>query len=539
MQVAQAQEMQHLDKQAIHDCLIPGMVLMENAGRGTVQTIVNHFGPVTGTALPIFVGPGNNGGDGLVIARAVHELGGIPLIFFLTSPDNLQGDARTNCEIVIRCGLPATQLEGDSEQSIITQILDAVGCNKVHCMVDAIFGTGLRRDLKGVFRATVLACNQLRRERGWPIIAADVPSGLNTDTAVVHGVAINADLTTAYGLPKPVHYLHGPATTGQVEVIPIGIPGHLVESADLKGRLITATVKTKLHPKPITAHKGSNGHLLILAGSTGKTGAALLCARGALHSGIGLVTLAVPAALQMVFEAGLVEAMTVPLPNSSEYLDIDDDDLIFELLEGKDACVIGPGLGTKQRTRELVHRLYREVKQPMVVDADALNLLAQQPQIIDEPGGVRILTPHPGEMARLIGKTSREIQHDRIGAASWKSGTDCAHALVTVLKGAGTVVSDTTGRWALNTTGNPGMATGGMGDVLAGLIASLTAQGYSPWKSACMGVYLHGLAADRLSCDRPAGFLATEVAEEISRVLGSIQPGEQKLASRTASPSRS
>jgi NAD(P)H-hydrate epimerase len=243
-----------------------------------------------------------------------------------------------------------------------------------------------------------------------------------------------------------------------------------------------------------------------------------------------LVTFAVPHDLNPIFETALAEAMSVPLPASRGMLSIDDHDVIESVLQGKDGLVLGPGIGTEEATAQLVLRLYTESSRPQVVDADALNILAAHPEALRQPAGPRILTPHPGEMARLLGITIDAIQADRLAAAQRLNemiGSD-GQPVITVLKGAGTVVAANSGQWAINTSGNPGMGTGGMGDVLAGLIGGLVVQGQNPWQAACLGVYLHGLAADRLASIQPYGYTATEVAHMVPQVIGTSNPSEKE-----------
>jgi len=355
------------------------------------------------------------------------------------------------------------------------------------------------------------------------VTAVDIPSGLDADNGRILGGCAPADLTATYGLVKPGHVMHGGADLiGKLHCVDIGIPPEAVSRAGLHGETLGRRTMHLLKKRKTAAHKGNFGHLLVLAGSEGKTGAAILSGLAALRAGTGLVTLAVPHELNPIFEAGLVEAMTIPLPNSATCLSIDDYDLIRDRLQGKDALVIGPGLGTAAETRELVLRLYRELDLPMVVDADGLNILAMDPDRIARPPGPRILTPHPGEMARLTGLTSGEVQADRLRAArrfTADTGTDVDNGVTLILKGAGTIICDPDGSWAVNTTGNPGMAAGGMGDVLSGLVGGLLAQGYAPAAAARLGVYLHGLAADRLAPERRQGYLASEVAAVIPDII--------------------
>lgn len=523
MQLATAAQMREIDRRTIEEIGIPGMVLMENAGRATVDLMEQTFGPVKGKTVCIFAGPGNNGGDGLVIARTVHGLGGFPFVFFLLDPEQLRGDAGQNFAILKRLRLPFQFL--DLSEKMVTLIDTVLTLNRMHPMhslVDALFGTGLEREISAPFLDAVNCLNILRSRHGLPVVSVDIPSGLHSDTGAVLGQAVRADLTVTYGLAKPGHYHHGGDRVGHLHRVDIGIPAKVVTQMHLNGSVLDRGLAGRIRTREQAAHKGSNGHLLILAGSEGKTGAALLCGRGALHSGAGLVTFAVPADLNPIFETALAESMSAPLAESRKYCSIADYDQIAALARGKDGLVLGPGLGTEETTARLILRLYSENSLPQVVDADALTILAAHPEVLRKPAGPRIFTPHPGEMARLLGTAIEAIQADRLKAAGWLAAEAAADwpPMITVLKGAGTVVAAADGRWAINTSGNPGMGAGGMGDVLSGIIGSLLVQGYAPWDAACLGVHLHGLAADSLAVASPYGFTASEVAHALPLMIG-------------------
>lgn len=522
MHLAFAAQMRELDRQTIEEIGIPGMVLMENAGRATVDLMQQTWGPVAGKTVCIFAGPGNNGGDGLVIARTVHGLGGFPFVFFLVDPEQLRGDAALNCAILKRLLLPSQVV--DSTEKVLSLVDTALTLHRMHPMhslVDAVFGTGLERAVRGHFLDVINCINILRDQQHLPVVAVDIPSGLNSDTGAILGGSVRADLTVTYGLPKPGQYHHGGPGIGRLKRVDIGIPTKIVAKAGLKGSVLDNGVSNRLRQRPIAAHKGANGHLLILAGAEGKTGAALLSGRGALHSGAGLVTFAVPQDLNPIFETAIAESMSVPLPASRKFFSIEDFERIMALAMGKNGLVLGPGIGTEEPTAQLVRRLYSEITAPMVVDADALNILAASPEVIRRPAGPRIFTPHPGEMARLLGTSIETVQEDRLKAARWldSPSREGLPLLVTVLKGAGTIVAASSGEWTINTTGNPGMGTGGMGDVLSGIIGGLLVQDYSPWDAARLGVYLHGLTADFIARIRPCGFTASEVAQMLPEVM--------------------
>jgi yjeF C-terminal region, hydroxyethylthiazole kinase-related/yjeF N-terminal region len=526
MQLALAAQMRELDRQTIEEIGLPGMVLMENAGRSTVDRMEQTFGSVAGKTVCIFAGPGNNGGDGLVIARTVHGLGGFPFVFFPATPERLAGDAGRNFAIYQRLRLPYQVLDSQEKiHSLIDTTLSLSRTRPIHSLVDALFGTGLEREISGGFLETVTCLNTLRDHHRLPVVSVDIPSGIHSDTGAILGAAVRADLTVTYGLVKPGHIHHGGAGIGRLACIDIGIPAELIARMQLQGMLLDHAFLTHhLRVRPAAAHKGDNGHLLILAGSAGKTGAALLCGHGALRSGAGLVTFALPNDLNPVFATAITEAMSVLLPASTGFLSIDDYQRIEALWPGKNGIVLGPGIGLKKATADLVLRLYSAYPGPLVVDADGLTILAAHPHILRHPPGPRIFTPHPGEMARLLDCSVAAVQADRLKAAQWLNShvTDGQPPMITVLKGAGTVVASTDGAWAINDSGNPGMAAGGMGDVLAGIIGGLLVQGHAPWHAACLGAYLHGLAADQIAVDRPYGYTATEVAHQLPRVFNSL-----------------
>ena len=527
MQLANPSQMQALDQTTIEQIGVPGIVLMENAGRITLDQIEEQFGLVQDKTVCLFIGPGNNGGDGLVIARHVLQRGGFPLLIFLVPPEKLSGDAATNAVICKKIGLSHYSIKQESDlEGLIKKIQQLHFTHPVHCLVDALFGTGLARKLEGRFATTVQLMNTLSTQQQWPLVAVDIPSGLCAQTGTPLGHTTKADLTVTYGLAKPGHYLHGGPNVGQLTVADIGIPEQVIQHAKLPGEVLEEqNIKKLLRPRHQASHKGSFGHLLILAGSVGKTGAAILAAKAAIHSGCGLVTLAIPASLNPIFETCLPEAMTVPLPNSKTALSSADAALLTDLSVDKDALVIGPGMGTAPESGELVNQLYHNHPLPMVVDADALNLLAEVFVKQDTTAGPRILTPHPGEMSRLIEQSTAEIQADRLKAAQvlLDKTADQHSERTIVLKGAGTVLASSQGPWAINSSGNHGMAAGGMGDVLAGLIGSLLAQGYMAWDASRIGVYLHGLAADLLAEEQIYGFTASEVATTLPQAMTKLR----------------
>jgi len=527
MKLTTALEMQLLDHSASKDFGIPSIVLMENAGLGTVRMIERVIGPCRNTFALIFVGPGNNGGDGLVIGRHLHQRGCHPVFIFLVNPDNLRGDAAVNLRIITKLRLPFHVIDNPARVETIPILFKQFETRGLPCyaIVDAIFGIGLSREVTDHFADTIRLINKPEFAPQVPVVSVDTPSGMNSDTGKILGTCVNADYTATYCCAKPGHFIHGSTSwTGNLEIIDIGIPPEVIEQNNLKTELVTAKRVKSLAANLIrekASHKGNHGHLLIIAGSKGKTGAAILAAKGALRSGAGLVSLCVPHNLNSIFEISLPEAMTIPLPQSSGFFSIGDWELIKDNISSKQAIVIGPGIGTDTKTAELVFSLYGTVQCPLIIDADALNLIAKYRDKLPEPAGPRIFTPHPGELSRLLNISIEQIQNNRLEAAAqgcdlFKNNT---HEMVLVLKGAGTIIASGEGTASINTSGNPGMATGGMGDVLSGVIGALAGIGLDSLSSAIAGVYLHGYAADRLFQEQGVGFSATEVADAIPMAI--------------------
>ncbi len=511
MKLATAAQMRACDNTAIEKYSIAGLDLMENAGVGTVEAMAQYFGPLNERAVTILVGPGNNGGDGLVIARALYDFEAEPQVIMLVADEKLTGDAAVNLERAKVLDIPFSSCLSEADIPLMAERLA-----QSDIVVDSVFGTGLTREVSGHFALTIEVVNQLDMD----VVAVDIPSGLNSDTGKPLGICVNATLTCTYGLAKAGQFLgDGPAHVGAVLIIDIGIPDEAVADVGVGWDLLEdAMLNEWLVPRGHDSHKGTFGHLLVLAGATGKSGAALLTARGALRCGVGLVSCCVAQNIHHVFESALAEAMSVPLSFSDDFPVQDDFEMICLEAAGKNGVALGPGIGQALETVSLVQELYKTLGQPMVVDADGLNCLAQDVSVLKQGAGPRILTPHPGEMARLTGLTTAEVQADRQRIALEFAEK---HGLILVLKGNGTVIAAPDGRLAINATGNPGMATGGMGDVLTGLIGGLLAQGVEPWQAACLGVYLHGRAADRIVAEGSLsfGYLASEVADELPQTF--------------------
>lgn len=488
MKLVTASTMRELDRRAIQDLGIPSLVLMENAGRTTYEILRREFPELQGE-VAVVAGRGNNGGDGFVVARYLANAGIPVAVFLLGAREQVSNDARVNLEILAHLGITVAEVRADADLNPFIHRLAKAGL-----IVDALLGTGLNSPVTGLMAAVIERLNHLRA----PVLAVDIPTGLSADTGEVLGAALKARVTVTYGWPKLGQVL-GPGRdyVGRLWQADIGIPPILAREA--KVSLAEAPeMRALLPPRPGGSHKGNFGHLLVLAGSEGKTGAAALTAEAALRAGAGLVTLGVPASLNDILEAKLTEAMTLPLPEAPDAraLGAAAWKPILEFLNeksGKSTVALGPGIGTHPETRELVARLGSDLAGPMVIDADGINNLAGAAAALKDAAGPRILTPHPGEMARLAGLTTPEVQARRLDLAR---DTAARLGVTLVLKGAQTVVAAPDGRAWINSTGNPALASGGTGDVLTGLMGGFLAQGHSPWDAARLGVYLHGLAAD-------------------------------------------
>lgn len=525
MKVVSADEMRQIDKQTIEKIGIPGIVLMETAATAVFRSIQTNFPECRN--LGIFIGKGNNGGDGLALARQLAHAGYTIQIVLVSSPERFAGDPLTNLQIARELGLPIIEVLWQSE-------LEKLGKKLVSCdlIVDAIFGTGLRGGIEGHLKDVIGLLNSTNR----PIIAIDLPSGLNADTGAVEGACIYADRTVAIGLPKRGTLLHpGAQRTGTLEIADIGFPRGVVESQGIQVNWTQPSQIAKwIPPRPAYSYKGNYGRVFVLAGSTGMTGAAFLASQAALCAGAGLVTLGIPESLNPIAEAKLSEVMTTPLSETAEgSLGLAAKPQVLEFIERTASVLaIGPGLSQHPETVDLIQAVLRETDCPTVIDADGLNALAEA-KIDQSPWESKgdnplsslpsqsTLTPHPGEMARLTGLSIADIEKDRIGVAREFAQR---HEVTLVLKGVPTVTALPTGKVWINSTGNPGMATGGMGDVLTGIAAGFLAQGVPVSEAAVLSVYLHGLAGD-ISAEMTGmhGLIAGEVLKTIPKAIETIR----------------
>lgn len=515
MKIVSAEEMRSIDAEAIKKLKIPSIVLMENAGLGVVQVIEEEYFPPMGKFISVFCGPGNNGGDGMVVARHLFNRDARVRVFLLTEKTKIRGDAATNLEIILNMGISVNELllaehVRDLKEELISEDL----------IVDAILGTGSKGAPRGLIRETISLINGLKT----PTISVDLPTGIDADTGQVEGEAVQAGCTVTFAHPKRGFYLYpGMDYTGKIVVVDIGIPKNLgVEK--IKCHLITSRdfPRELLDRKP-SSHKGSFGHLLVLAGSEGMTGAASLAALASLRVGAGLVTLGIPKSLNEILEIKLTEVMTLPLDETpGKTLSLKALGRIKEFAQRCRALAIGPGISRNDSTKQLVKRVVAEIEVPIILDADGITAFAGEISFLRQRRAPLIITPHPGEMGRLLESPTDKIQNDRIKAA-----TTLAKEIgkVVVLKGARSIIADRGREVWINPTGNPGMASGGTGDVLTGMIGGLMVQGISPLLAARTGVYLHGLAGDIAARKREeltlvAHDIIESLPEAIRRVKG-------------------
>ncbi len=487
MRLCNAAEMVAMDQGAIKTLGIPGAVLMENAGRACCRYFNKQFKSYFPGPVLVVCGKGNNGGDGYVMARILADQGWQVQTLVLAERDAITGDARIMLDIV-----EAMQLEVrfSSEESEIRELFSQVSAGVV---VDAIFGTGLASDVKGLQAAVI----DLINDADAAVFAVDIPSGIDSSSGRICGRAVRADVTVTFAQAKIGHGSQpGAEYSGRLEVVDIGIPFMNRTEFSSQTRLIEHDDAQKLLPeRPFSGHKGTFGHALIIAGAPGKSGAAALAGNSAGRSGCGLVTVATPGSVHDIIEVKLTEVMSAPLAEDATGLIAKEATLqLGSLITGRQVVAIGPGLGQSFELETVLQWLFENVQVPLVIDADGLNLLAQRPELMaltERPP--LLLTPHPGEMARLTGLSVPEIQSRRYEVAQ-----DFAirNQVVLLLKGVRTIIAAPDGRVNINSSGCDALASGGSGDVLTGLIAGLVAQGLDGFNAATLGAWLHGRAAE-------------------------------------------
>jgi NAD(P)H-hydrate epimerase len=516
--VLTAKQMREADRYTIDEMGLPGVVLMENAGAAVAAAIRDRYPGAK--RLVVFCGKGNNGGDGLVVARRL--LADHPLVVLACARADLKGDPQVHLEAFERSGGSVIEAGAHEDWRSL-----APGLARADLIVDALLGTGLKRAPEGVTADAIDAIRSLAAD-GVPVVAVDLPSGVPSDAGEMSWPAVSADLTVTFVTPKYGHVLP-PACdhVGELRVADIGIPASAVARTTPTLSLLEAADAAAAFPRRArAAHKGDFGHVLVIGGSPGKTGAAVLAASGAFAAGAGLVTIATAtASLPLVVATARPEVMTEGLTGASiGPLDRSAAMRALALAEARDAVVLGPGLGADPATQAFVREVIRECPVPVVIDADALNALSGDigADFVrrDRPA---VLTPHPGEMARLVGATAADVQRRRVETVR---SAAAATGAVVVLKGQRTLVADAGGRVAVNPTGNPGMATAGTGDALAGIVGALLARGTDAWTAATSAVYVHGAAGDEA-----AGRLGEE-SLTASDLIASLPAVLRSLASR-------
>jgi ADP-dependent NAD(P)H-hydrate dehydratase / NAD(P)H-hydrate epimerase len=499
MKILTAAEMREVDRLTTERYGIPSLTLMENAGRSVAEFVRERFAPLHARRVVVLCGKGNNGGDGFVAARHLREMGASVSVYLFASPDELRGDAATNRKHWEEAGGQLTPILGAGDWQTRKDAL-----HSADIIIDALLGTGVRGKVEGLL-AEVIADVNRRHPADQAVVAVDIPSGLNADTGEFTKACVGADYTVTFAAPK-MGMVRGTADlmVGNLMVRKIGSPWELVVEVG-KSRLWwaePAEFAGFCMPRRPSGHKGDYGHALIVAGSVGKTGAAVLASWAALRVGAGLVTVATPEPALPIIATHTPEVMTAPLAATKAgtiSVRTLDGGYFDSLVEGKRAIGIGPGLTTNAETVEFVHKVVAQRAAPIILDADGLNAFDGRASQLKSLNGLLALTPHPGEMARLLGCSIKDVQANRVefalkAAADWNA--------VVVLKGHETITASPTGEAFINSTGNPGMGTGGTGDVLTGMLAGLVAQfgrglNYSGFAQLlAFGAYLHGLAGD-------------------------------------------
>jgi NAD(P)H-hydrate epimerase len=518
MKVLSPERMARYDKYAIETWGIPSAVLMENAGRNTYRLIKERY--LEGKKRIVIVcGRGNNGGDGFVVGRYALRDGYRVKVFLLCKKHDLKGDAALNMRLF------------ESLQGEIFEIEDnydkvRTGIKHADIIVDAIFGTGLSKAVEGKERVVIEEINQSNK----PVMAVDIPSGVDGKTGVPLGCAIKAAHTFTYAYPKLGHVLcPGGYHAGKLTVIDISIPAFAEDKLGFDGQLINGEMLRGFIKERLPwSHKGTYGHVAVIAGSPGKTGAAYMASSAALKIGAGLVTLLIPESLNSIMESKLTEVMTYPVEDGGTgFFKTSSYKIIREFLENKDVIIMGPGLSQNPETMELVRMIYTEIDKPFVIDADGINAFNGRIDILKGKKRNVIFTPHPGELGRLIELSPKAINEDRINAG--KRFVDETGAYL-VLKGARSLFLTPDGKTYINPTGSPALAKGGSGDILTGFIGGLVSQGYTPVEASLLGVYLHGYLSDSWAeTNTDMDLLAGDLLTGLGGALKAIKDGKERI----------
>ncbi len=503
MKISRVSEMRALDRAATEQFGIMEELLMENAGEALYFVILKEFG-VQGKKFVVLCGIGNNGGDGFVVARKIHSNGGAVKVFVLGDQDKFKGAAKVNLDIVSR--LPIEMRQAKSAELIK---MDAKDCDVI---VDAIFGTGLTRDVGGLYRDVI----ELVNGSGKRVFSADIPSGVQGDTGKVKGVAVRADYTVAFGLPKLGNILFpGYDLCGRLYVTYISFPPSMYETDSMK---VEINCPPKLPPRDQNGHKGNFGEVLFVAGASCYFGAPYFAALSFMKAGGGYSRLAAPESMTPFIANKGSEIVVVPQKETaSGGISLENKGALLELADKMDMVVLGPGLSMEEETQQLARELAREINKPLLVDGDGITALCRDLQIIKQRKAQTVLTPHLGEMSRITGMTVSEIDTNKIDILQRTAKE--LHATI-VLKGAHSLIGYPDERVFINMSGNPGMATAGSGDVLTGTIGAMIGLGLSVWDGARKGVFIHGLSGDLAAADKGEdGITAQDILDYLPRAV--------------------
>ena len=520
MKILSPQRMAACDSYAMNTWGIPSAVLMENAGRNTYRLVKERYLNGGTERISVVCGRGNNGGDGFVFARYALLDGYKIKVFLLGTLDHLKGDAALNMKLYQSQGGEINEC-GHSPR-VLKEAL-----KHTDIIVDAIFGTGLSKEVKGIEKDAIESINR----SGKPIIAVDIPSGIDGSTGIQLGPAVKALHTFTYGYPKPGQLVYpGADYVGKLTVIDISIPSRAEGVVGIDGQIIDGDmIRGFLKPRSSSSHKGTYGHTAVIAGSKGKTGAAHMTSLAALKIGAGLVTLAIPGSLNAIMEVKLTEVMTYPVEDEEKgYLPLTCLNELENFLRDKDVVVIGPGLSQSAETMRLVREIVTRVSKPLIIDADGINAFQTDPGLLRKIGMHSVLTPHPGELARITGMTTQEINGDRIGIG--RKFTE-KYGVNLFLKGARSILFTADGQVFINPTGNPALAKGGTGDVLTGFIGGLVSQKYTLQQATIIGAYLHGYLADtwREESGNDMDLVACDLLNGIGKTLDVLKRGEERI----------
>lgn len=513
MKLATPNEMKKLDRLAMEIYKIPGILLMENAALSIVSKAIEMLESTSrGSKTVVIAGKGNNGGDAYAAARHLIQKRYPVIIISLVERSMVTGDAESYLKILESIDAHVIYA---TDEAYLTEIETLL--NDSALIIDGIFGTGFYGSVTGLFKSIIQLINKSRAM----VLSIDIPSGVNGETGQTGGIAVRADETVTFSLPKPGLYQYpGAFYAGKVTVADIGIPNDAINQLKLDAELTDeAFLLEHIPERAADGYKNTFGKILVITGSKGMTGAGTLAAKAAFKTGSGMVYLAVPGSLSSIYGITIPEAITIPLMDMDGFITNDNPDFLLEISESMDSIVIGPGLSSKKQVASWVKAFIERCSKPMVIDADALNIVADEPELLKTRKAATVITPHPGEFSRLTGLSADEIRSDRINLAleysrKWN--------VTVVLKGAGTVIATPQGKYYINATGNPVLSVAGSGDVLAGIIGSLIGQGVRHDVAAASGVYIHGRCGDILAdrCNRQAGFTAGEICEEIPFAVG-------------------